>query len=173
MKKALAFQSGKSVAVGQKVDVLEIHPDEIVVGTAEVNFGTSPTDTDALAVANAAYAKLTPAQRTVTFASLLQRRELWPYRIALVEPIDLGNERVPAGAKVVLLGVEKDLSLLWQTSKTRFELDVQRTDLLAQARTVVADKPAIPSRVAEELQGKLVDPVGGKPRRSMVSVHSD
>lgn len=164
MKKALEFESGKRVAVGQRVDILEIHSAEIVVGTSGISFGTSPADTDALAVANAAYAKLTPAQRALTFASLLQRKDLWPYRVALVEPIELGNERIPAGAKAVLLGVEQgELSLLWEKTRTGFELDVQLTDLLAQARTFVADTSAIPSRVAEELQGKLVDPLTGKP----------
>lgn len=164
MKKALQFQSGKSVAVGQKMDILEIQPNEIVVGTAGISFGTNPADTDVLAVANAQYAKLTPAQRELTYASLLQRKDLWPYRVALTEPLDLGNERMPQGAQVVLLGVEKGrLSLLWEKTKTGFELEVKSTDLLAQARKFVEDRQAIPSRVAEELKGKLINPISNEP----------
>jgi len=164
MKKALSFQSGKSVAVGTKVDILEVKPNEIVVGTAGLSFGTNPADTDVLAVANAQYSKLTPAQRDLTYASLLQRTDLWPYRVALTEPVDLGNERLPKGAQAILLGVEKGkLSLLWEKTKTGFELDVPLTDLLAQARTFVENKDAIPSRVGEELKGKLVNPVSNEP----------
>lgn len=165
MKKALEFQSGKKIAVGQKVDVLEIHDGEIVVGANGMSFGTKPTDTDILAVANAEYAKLTPAQRELTYASLLTRKDLWPYRVALTEPIDLGNERIPKGAPCVLLDTKgNELSLLWEKTKTGFELEVKLTDLLAQARNFVEHEDAIPSRVAEELQGKLIDPISGAPK---------
>jgi hypothetical protein len=92
INRAVTFQSGGSVAAGQKLDVLELQAGEIALSTADgkTSFTAKPEDTDALTVARDAWKKLTPAQRELTYAALLRRPDLWPYRVAGREPFDLG-----------------------------------------------------------------------------------
>jgi len=166
MKKSFEFQGGKSLKVGQKVTVLEMSPNEIVIGSLDgkVSFGTKPTDTDALATANAAYAKLTPKQRELTYAALLRRLDLWPYRVAGREAFDLGGaNKIPKGESLILIGVEGNELLVGSVKlNTSFTVRPQQTDLILHARKFLEDKQGAPGRLLEELQGKLLDPTTGK-----------
>lgn len=166
MKKAFDFQSGKSLKVGQKVTVLEMTATEIVVGSLDgkISFGTKPTDTDALAAANAAYAKLTPKQRELTYAAILKRPELWPYSLKLTAAFDVGRKRFNKGDTVYLMSVKKDqLVLVPPTFDQHFEVKPEETDILSYARQYVDAKDGAPGRLNEELRGKLINAATGAP----------
>lgn len=164
LKKSLEFQSGKSVKAGQTLNILEMHPDEIVLGTIDgrMSFGVKPADTDALAVANAAYAKLTPKQRELTYAVILKHPELWPWSLKLTDSFDLGGRRWRKGDTFYLMSVKQGkLVVVPPTFNLHTELDPQDTDILSYARKYVDDTNNAPGRLALELQGKLVNAATG------------
>jgi thiol-disulfide isomerase/thioredoxin len=167
IKKAMKFRSGESVAAGQKLDVLEIRTDQIALGTTDgkTSFTTKPEDTDALAVAREAWNKLTPAQRELTYAALLRRPDLWPYRVTGREAFDLGGpSKIPKGESLILIGAEgSELLVGYVKLNTSFTVRPQQTDLIFQARKFVEAKEGAPGRLLEELQGKLLEPTSGKP----------
>jgi thiol-disulfide isomerase/thioredoxin len=166
LNRTIKFQSGTSAQSGQKVDVLELQPQRIVVGTTDgqTRFSVKPEDTDFMALANAAWSKLTPQQRGLTYASLLRRQDLWPYRVTLTAMVELngGSIVLHPGDKVILLGVEQDQLLVASLKHNlTFDVEPRQTDLLEQARKFISDKDGAPGRITEELQGKLVNPVTG------------
>jgi len=166
LKKSLEFQSGKSVKAGQTLDILELHPDEIVLGTTDgrLSFGVKPAETDALAVANVAYASLTPKQRALTYAALLKRPDLWPWSLKLTDSFDVGGRRWHKGDTVYLMTVKRgELVVVPAAFNLHFELKPQDTDILAYARKYVDAKDGAPGRLVEELQGKLVNAATGAP----------
>lgn len=166
INRAIKFQSGEGVQAGQKVDVLELQPERIVAGSTDgrLRFTVKPEDTDLVALANAAWSKLTPQQRALTYASVLQRQDLWPYRVALTARVELngGSIVLHPGDQVILLSVEQgQLLVAAEKYNLSFDVEPRQTDLLGQARKYVADKDGAPSRIAEELRGKLVNPTTG------------
>lgn len=164
LKKSLEFQSGKGVKAGQTVNILELHPDEIVLGTTDgrMSFGVKPAETDALAVANAAYAKLTPKQRELTYAAILKRPELWPWSLKLNDSFDVGGRRWRKGDTIYLMNVKQgELVVVPPTFNLHFELKPQDTDIMTYARKYVDDTNSAPGRLALELQGKLVNAATG------------
>ena len=166
LKQTLEFQSA-TLKAGQKVKVDAIKPTEVELSTLDdkLQFSAAPQQTDVLEVANAAYAKLTPQQRQLSYLSLVRQRELWPYRVKLTQTFDLGRgERVQTGDEAILLKVERTkLFLLTDKFGARFEVAPQATDFMAQARKFVEDKNGAPSRIVMELDGKLINSVTGKP----------
>ena len=165
MKQALQFQSGKGVRAGQKVNVLEMHPNEIVVGTTDgLSFDAKPGDTDALAAANAAYAKLTPKQRELTYALVLKRPDLWPWQLKLTQSFDLNRKRLNKGDPVYLMAAAKGgLIVCPATFDLHTEVKPEDTDILLYARKYVDDKDGAPGRLVEELRGKLINAATGAP----------
>jgi thiol-disulfide isomerase/thioredoxin len=162
IKTAKEFQRGK-VAAGQKLDVLALTASQIELASADgLNFVTKPDDTDALAVARIGWSKLTPAKRELTYASLLKRPELWPYRVKLTRQVELNTGPLKAGEPMILKAAEGD-QLLVVIEKQNMLLNVppQHTDLLAQAYRRLEKNDALPGRVTEELLGKLINPVTG------------
>lgn len=167
INRAVTFQSGASVTAGQKLDVLELQAGEIALSTADgrTTFTAKPEDTDALAGAREAWNKLTPAQRELTYAALLRRTDLWPYRVAGREPFDLGGaNKIAKGEPLVLIAAEGNELLVGSVKlNTSFTVRPQQTDLIVHARRLLADPQGAPGRIVEELQGKLLDPATGKP----------
>lgn len=167
LKRSLRFADGTAVRENSPIKIVEIKANAVVAVPADANFTfeVGPNDTDALAVANAAWAALTPAQRDLTYAHLLRRTELWPYRVKLASPIELtGAPPLRAGSEVLLLRTERHQLLLQLLDRpTTFNLAPQETDLLDQARAFLADERGAPGRLLEELGGKLVDPVTHRP----------
>lgn len=167
LNRPVQLQRGGGVRAGQTVDVIEIHPNEVVVAIPETNvsFGVKPESTDVLAVATETWNTLTSAQRQLTYAALLQRKELWPYRVALAASFQLsGGMRVERGDRVVLMGMEgRRLLVLSERLRTTFNVEPQQTDLMAQARALVQNGQAVPGRLISELEGKLVGSVTGVP----------
>src|SRR6266542_2315394 len=81
VKRPFKFQRG-AVAAGQKVAVLNIRADRIELGTADgMSFAAKPDETDAFTLGSAIWKMLSPKQRELTYATLLQRKDLWPYRV--------------------------------------------------------------------------------------------
>jgi hypothetical protein len=167
LKKSLQFQSGKSVRAGQKLDVLEMHPGEIVLGTTDapkLSFAVKPADTDALAVANAAYAKLTPRQRELTYAAVLKRPDLWPWQLKLTQAFELNRKRLNKGDPVYLMtAVKGELVVCPATFDLHTEVKPEDTDILEYARKYVDEKDGAPGRLVEELRGKLINAATGAP----------
>ena len=165
LRKSRQFQSGPSVKAGQTVDILEMHPNEIVVAAGQMSFAVQPTDTDALAVANAAYAKLTPAQRGLTYAVVLQHPEWWPWKLTVKDTFDLGRgRRITKGDTVYLMAVENGaLEVCPAQFDTHFELQPADTDILAYARQYVGQAGGAPGRLVQELEGKLINAASGAP----------
>jgi thiol-disulfide isomerase/thioredoxin len=118
-----------------------------------------------VAAANAGWAALSAAQRELSFASLARRPDLWPYQIRLAVPIELsGAPALRPGDPVLLLGYERNqLIVRIQKSGIAFNVEPENTDLLAQARSFLANRDGAPGRLLEELAGKLVDPITGRP----------
>lgn len=164
VKKTFEFQSGKAMKAGQKVAVLEMKPSEIVIGSLDgkLSFATKPTDTDALMVANTAYAKLTPKQRELTYAAILKRTDLWPASVKLTEAFDVGRKRFNKGDTVYLMSVKKnDLVVVPATFDQHFEVKPDETDIMSYARKYVDDPASAPGRLNEDLRGKLINPATG------------
>ena len=155
---AMKFQGGVAVQPGQKANVVQVKADEIDLITTDgkTNFAADPNETDALAVAGAAYAKLTPKQRELTYASIAQRKDLWPAHVAMTRAFQLGGgQSVNAGDQVVVKNVQPDRVLaLVERLNTTFEVTPPATDIMAQARRFVEDAQAGPRLVAMQRQAE-------------------
>jgi hypothetical protein len=168
LKRAVKFQGGDDVKAGETVDVLDVQPNELVLGVASghFKFSAKPEETDVVAVANETWAKLTPAQRELTYASLLQRKDLWPYRVVLTVPLPFASNgaRLERGDKVVLMNAQgRQLLVLAERIHAMLNVAPQQTDFMAQARKLVEEKQAAPGRVIGELEGKLISSTTGAP----------
>ena len=146
VKVEMNFQGGAGVAAGQRANVEQVKASEIdlVTQDGKLNFAADPDETDALAVANAAYAKLTAKQRELTYASIAKQKELWPERVALTKTLTpKGGQPIPAGEQVVVQDVQAErVTVLVEKIKTIFQVAPYATDLMAQARTFVEDPKA-------------------------------
>lgn len=159
------FQGGVIVRPGTTVNLVELKSAELVVETQDgkVTFSAKPEETDIVAVASAAWSQLTPAQRELTYPALLQRMDLWPYRLKLTVPFDLGSRKTRAGDGVLLLSAEgRELLVRIEGTDIAFNVEPSQTDLMARARAFLAQEQSVPGRVIEELSGKLVSPLTGQ-----------
>jgi hypothetical protein len=190
---AMKFDGGASVAAGQTVDVVDFKGDDVDLRTADgrTYFAAGSDETNVLSVARDAYAKLTPKQRELTYPLVVQRKELWPYRVVITRSFDLARGKpVSAGDQVLVKDVQAGkVDVVSEKLNARFGVALQATDLMAQARKFVEDDQAGPrlvamqkaaeekllaeqrilgdrikaeGRVAVELDGKLVNSVTGQ-----------
>jgi thiol-disulfide isomerase/thioredoxin len=160
------FQGGVTVRAGTMVNIIEFKPGDLLVGTPDgrTNFNVKPAECDVLDAANAAWATLTPAQRSLTYPSLLKRMDLWPYRVKLSVPVQLEGRSLRIGDPVLLQNVEgNDLLVRIEGTLIAFNMEPQQTDLMAQARGFLADNRGAPGRVMEEFAGKVSNPLDGRP----------
>jgi hypothetical protein len=134
VKRGMKFQQD-SISVGQKVDILAVRSNQIELATNKgLTFAAKPEDTDVLALASATWKKLTPKQRELTYATLLQRKDLWPYRVKLTQEANLGSGPIPVGTAVILHSVEgPQLLVVHEKLDTLFNVEPQNTDLIAHA----------------------------------------
>jgi thiol-disulfide isomerase/thioredoxin len=165
VKRDYRFQSGATVRTGTRVNIMEVKPAELVVGApGGITFAVKPDETDALAVAQAAWAQLTPAQRDLTYPALMQRTDLWPYRVKLMAAFNLEGRKLRAGDTALLLKTEgSQLLVAVDDGALAFNVNPPETDLMAQARAALAVEHGAPGRLIEEFAGKLVNPLDGKP----------
>jgi nucleoredoxin len=164
LKNPVKLQGRPAINPGQKLTVVSVRGLNVEVETPDgrSTFNVKADDTDLLATAQATYKKLTPEQRALTYASILQRKDLWPYRVKLTTTQRLSSGDLKAGEEAILLDVEGgDLSLVYEKGKFIFNVAPRDTDLLESARKLLVDPKAFPARVAEDLKGKMINPLTG------------
>ncbi|MBL9188967.1 MAG: hypothetical protein JNK23_15900 [Opitutaceae bacterium] len=164
LKQPLKLQGRPAINAGQKLTVVSVRGTSVELETPDgrSTFTTKADDTDVLAVAQQTWQGLNPEQRALTYATLLQRKELWPYRVKLTQLMRLSGGDLKPGTPAILVGVEgNQLLLVYEQGKFLFNAQPRDTDLLDSARKLIADKNAFPSRVSEDLAGKLVSPATG------------
>jgi hypothetical protein len=179
-----------TVKPGQPLKVLKVTDAEVQVSTLDdrTTFTAEPGETDVLAVAQQAFAKLTPKQRALSFDTLLRQKELWPQFVTLKRSFDLApGKTVRAGDQVELMNLEPGgIAVKSESLKATFKVVTDATDLMTQARKLVEDEKAAPrfvdarkqeqtrqvvveqkkqnfGPVITELEDKLVSSVTGKP----------
>ena len=189
-KEKMQFDGGVTVQPGQKLKVRRVLPDEVEVSTLDerTTFTAEPGETDVLAVARQAYAKLTPKQRALTYEVLTRTKELWPQQVTLNRAFDIGGGRsLREGEPLILREVHADrVVLLSEKLNTTFQVALAATDFMAQARKLVEDEKAAPrfvdavkaaetkaqvvaekkqsiGTVLTELEGKMQSSVTGQP----------
>lgn len=161
LKQPVKLQGRPPINAGQKLTVVSVRGQSVEVETPDGRsvFNVKADDTDVLASAQATWSKLTPEQRALTYQALLQKKELWPYRVKLTQTQRLSGGDLKPGEAGILIGTEGDaLLLVYEKGKFLFNVNPRETDLLDSARKLLANPKAFPSRVAEDLQGKLIDP---------------
>lgn len=184
IKEAIQFQGGMSVKAGQTLNVLEIKANDADVQTTDgrLHFAAEPDQTDILNLARDAYAKLTPKQQALTYASLIQRKELWPDHVTINRTIYLAANGpvVRAGDQVTLKDVEPGkLVVVDEKLHAKFPVGPNATDLMAQARDFAESKEGVSPRylaekamqektqregpVVMQLEGKLINSLTGQP----------
>lgn len=166
LAKPIKLQNRPAFTVGQKFGVVALQGTNVRLETLDgrTNFFAPAADTDVLAGAQAIWKGLSPEQRALTFAALAQRKDLWPYRVKVRQPMQFPGGTVQPGDACIFVGFEgSELSLVHPSGKFLFGTEVRGTDLLDSARKLIADKNAFPSRVSEDLAGKLVSPATHAP----------
>jgi hypothetical protein len=178
MKVPINFQAGVSVKAGQKVKVVTVKANEVELITLDgkLPFAAEPDETDLLTVAREAYAKLTPKQQALTYAAVVQRKDLYPVSVTATRSFDLDSGKT-VQAEDVLTVVDCQpggLTVRSEKHKVTFNIVADATDLMVQARKLVEDPQAVPTRAAAEerqkvigrifveTEGKLVNSVSGK-----------
>jgi Thioredoxin-like len=194
LKTTIKFDGGASIPTGQKVDVVDFKGEEVDLRTTDKRtyFAAESDETDVLDVAREAYAALTPKQRELTYPQLVQRKELWPYRVTIIRGFDLApGKAVKAGDQVLVKDVQGGkVDVVSEKLNARFGVALSATDVMAQARKFVEDDQAGPrllamqklaedelaaeqklqgekikaqGRVAVELEGRLINSATGVP----------
>lgn len=194
LKTTIRFQGGATVPSGATVDVVSFKANEVNLKTTDSKtyFAAEPDESDALEVAGAAYDKLTPKQRALTYRSVAGDKELWPYRVTITRSLTLAPGKVvPVGDQVLVKDVLADrVDVVSEKLNARFAVTVAATDLMPQARKFVEDDQAGPrlmamqraaeekiraeqqvmadrikalGRVVLELEGKLINPLSDQP----------
>jgi predicted RecB family endonuclease len=189
-KAEMKFDGGVTVRLGQKLNVLQVNAAEVQVQTADgrTTFVADPEETDVLAVAQSAFAKLTPKQRALTYQTLVRQKDAWPRQITVKKNLELAPGKVVrAGDQVEVLDVLADrVAVKSDSLKANFQVAIQATDVMAQARKLIEDPSAAPrfvdamkkaqeqqqvvkekarnlGPVISELDPELVSSVTGKP----------
>lgn len=155
---AMKFAGGLSVQAGEKVTVIDFNGQEVNLRSTNgrLSFAAEPGETDVLAVAQAAYAGLTPKQRALTYPGIVQKKELWPYKVTITRSFDLvPGKTVPVGDQVLVKDVAPGkVDVVSEKLNARFAVAVGATDLMTQARKFVEDDHAGPRLVAMQKEAE-------------------
>lgn len=158
------FQGGASAKKGQSAKVLELKGAEVVVEAAnDLVFSFPVAESDFVAKANAAWAKLTPEQREITAATLLKDRSLWPLRVTCSAGFSLqGGVELAPGTEYELINYDREGVTLYSAQhNASLGADAAMTDLVPRARAIALVPAAErPSRIAAALGERLVDGAG-------------
>lgn len=164
IKKSVKLRNLPAINAGQKLTLVSVRGTQVELETPDGRsvFTTPAEDTDLLAAAEAAVKSLSLEQRALTYAQILKRKDLWPYRVKLTSPQNLSGGELKAGETAILVGIEgNQLLLAYEKGNFLFNAEPRDTDILDAARRRVADPKAFPSRVFEDMSGKLVNPQTG------------
>jgi thiol-disulfide isomerase/thioredoxin len=137
------------------------------VGTGTVGIPTVACDL--LDAANAGWSKLTPPQRALDAASVMDDASLWPDEVKTRRPVrvdgPLGLQKtLPAGTPLWLAVYDKQGVYLYPPGlETHVNVKFEGTDMLAVAREkVLIEKEKRPSRLIDGLRSIMLDS-SGKP----------
>jgi thiol-disulfide isomerase/thioredoxin len=164
--KPIKLQNRPAFPVGQKLGVIAVQGTNVQLETPDgrTRFAAPADDTDILAAAQAIWRSLSPEQRALTYAALPQRKDLWTYRVKVRTDMQFPGGTLKPGDAAILVGFEgPQILLVHEKRKFLFNTEPRNTDLLDNARKLIADKNAFPSRVSEDMAGKLVIPATGAP----------
>jgi hypothetical protein len=181
LKTTIKFEGGASIPTGQRVDVVDFKGEEVDLRTADKRtyFAAESDETDVLDVA-------------LTYPLLVQRKELWPYKVTITRSFNLApGKPVQVGDHVFVKDVQGGkVDVVSEKLNARFGVALSATDVMAQARTFVEDEQAGPrllamqklaeeelaaeqklkadkikaqGRVAVELEGRLINSATGMP----------
>jgi thiol-disulfide isomerase/thioredoxin len=159
------FANGAVLHQGDKVRVGRFDGVKVgLFGPGNLRFSAKPEDCGLLEAANAAWSKLTPAQRAVDTDSIASDVSLWPVNVAMATSVNSPFGKLSPGTEVLLLSVSnKGPEIEYPHSINRVAVDFDSTDVLERARELALVEPdKRPSRIAEALKGLMVD-ADGKP----------
>jgi thiol-disulfide isomerase/thioredoxin len=163
MSDTIKFGGGLALRKGEKVHTLDFDGKTLRVTVGHTNFPIGADECDLLSAANTAWQALTPAQRAVDLQTLVKDASLWPATVKVLVSVPIKGHQFPPNTEFTLGAVTPKGITIYspqiQTGLTGVMLS--DTDLLAQARELAKIEPdKRPSRVVEELKGKLVDADG-------------
>jgi thiol-disulfide isomerase/thioredoxin len=164
IKQAVRIQGRPPLPAGQKLTAVSMDGNNIKLESPDgrARFPTRVDNTDVLAVAQETWATLSPEQRALPLAAMLQRKELWTYRVTLKQAVHLDASELKPGDKAILVGVEgNELLLADANGKFLFNVRPGGTDFVDSARKLLVDPDAFPSRVSQDLEGRLINPATG------------
>lgn len=183
-KATIPFEGGVTIKPGQKLKVLKVLPNAVQVSTLDdkTTFEAEPDETDVLAVAREAYAKLTPKQQALTYAVVTQHKDLWPEHVTATRSFNPGpGKMIQVGDTLLLIDCQPaGMTVKSEKNNASFNVVPDATDIMTLSRKLVEDPRALPrfaaeqkptvaamaaaqDRVIGELDGKLVNSVTGKP----------
>lgn len=163
MSATIRFGGGLSLRKGQKVRTVSFDGQTLKVTVRQTNFPVGADECNLLEAANAQWQTLTAAQRAVDAQSLVKDASLWPAQVKLLVPVTLKGRRINAGTDVTLAEFTKDGAHVYYPGNEGGLTGVQLSDcdLLSRARDLAKiDPDKRPSRIVEELKGKLVNADG-------------
>lgn len=170
------WDNGQAVAAGSELAVVELQGDFAVLAIAARQHSQfRPDDTDLLAIANAAYAALTPAQREIDAKTLAQRPDLWPAKVKTTGQLDEVGHKADT---TIAAGSELDFGsfdgqyIRVRSPKVEFlrALRITETDFVERMRAALARPQAKGGhRVLRELEGKLVHATTGARKKVSAS----
>jgi hypothetical protein len=147
-KQEMKFDGGVVVRAGQTLTVLKVMSTEAQVETLDTHtaFTVAPDEVDLLGIARAAYARLTPSQRALSYEALTRQKELWPLQVTLKKTFDMGGGKiVREGEQFGVVNILSDrLVLKSEIFKATFQVVPQATDLMALGRALVENREAVP-----------------------------
>lgn len=159
---------GAKIAQGTPMVFVELSGDRIRLeyGT-EFSIVLPAAESDLVAEANQLWKALTPEQRALDYAALVADPSLWPDRVKIMEELSISNEwrQAKPGEECYLISCEADGVQLafFDRGMQPIIVDARQTDVFERARArVLLPEAQRPSRLAEALQGHLVDAQGRK-----------
>lgn len=134
----IEFQSGQKISKSAPLQVLEVDAGSATLLAADgMIFGAGPKDCTLVAAANTLMSSLTPEQRALTLATIAGDETLVPEKVAVVGPLDFGDDKFAAGTEVTVTKVSASaISIGHRFVMT--DLKPARTDIFVRARQLVA-----------------------------------
>lgn len=153
--------NGQTVQQGQRLPVANVTDKGVFVRTPSGGqIGLFPAQCDLLEQANARWAKLTPKQRALDAATVIQDSSLWPETVRLIHPTQVsvsggGSRVLPAGHPCRFLYVQDgNVGVVPQGLSELKWFTADAVDLVGGALERVEIEPAKrPSHLAQSLRG--------------------
>jgi nucleoredoxin len=167
LKRDVEIGGGKGAKAGSKAKVIEFFGQDLGIDCGHdllVAISPSAEDSDFVEVANKMWSALSPAQRAVDEAMLVDDASIWPDKVRAFEGFQLdGGKVLEANTEYDLLAVtrEKQAILWYPEGKARLTTQLNRTDGISRAREKVAmEHDKRPARIADALKKNVVDADG-------------